>query len=296
MKNTFFIFINQNYFRKRYFICPPNTGIFILTIKLLKQQHYLALNNRPSTPHQTTIKTTQHTNSIPPLPKKVILPSKDNENDELIKKLQQENKLLKQSNQHLEQTIKEIKSASMNSIEILENLITTHQTKINELEKDLKNERLKYNELKYKENEMRTHSLEAIELTIVELEKSNEKSQKLISENEKMSKRHHTEIQILLQDINVLEAVLQDKMNKQVDLVQSLKKEKQINYKLLNEPLSINTTTNNRFNTTRERLLDTPIQEVDEEDEEDDTYNNNCCALCDKKGHHLIHCNAITTY
>lgn len=315
-------------FRKRYFICPPNTGIFILAIKVIKQQHFLSLHNRPSTPRNTHTSTASN-KTRPPLPittntttatnKKVIISpttptltpiptptsttavkNNDTNNQLLIlqkrvEELEAENKSLRQSNEFLEQTVSDIKSASMDSIEILENMIQSNQNTITELESNLNTEKLKFNQLQQEQNDIKKAGLEAIELTISELESTNRKSEKLIQENESMSKTHHKEIKILLQDINVLENVLQSKMDNEVYLLNSLKKEKHQNARL---SLELSKKFGSKANTTTMTdprwsfIRDTPIQEEEEEDLLDDNILSNC-ALCEKQGHDLIHCDII---
>ena len=240
-------------------------------------------NHSPSSPSSTL-----NLALLPPLPKKVLLSTQDNQNEINLKKrileLEVENKRLKQSSQtkinHLEETVSKIKTASMDSIEILENIIQSHQSKINQLEYQLSAETQKVNHLE-KDRKDITDSINA---TIKNLEES----------NENQDKRHHHEIQLLLQDIVVLENVLEDKMNKEVDLQNSLKREKLWNNKLSIElkSLKYNSMSYDRFR------LDTPIEEVSEEEEED-LFDDNIlshCALCEKKGHHLIHCSIITTH
>ncbi|KAG2229170.1 hypothetical protein INT48_001490 [Thamnidium elegans] len=203
---------------QRYFICPPNTGLFILANKVLKQQHHTPVYNRPLTPHRSnSSKLSSPLRVLPPLPKKVIL-SEDNELLLLKKRidaLEAENKMLKQVNQSsnnriqfLEQTVIEVKKAGMDSIEILESMVTSERSKVKELQLE--------------QNDLRLAGLEAIESyesTLNQLQSDNKKSQQ----------SHHQQVQLFLQDINVLENVLQNKMDKQVDLVESLKRERQNN-------------------------------------------------------------------
>lgn len=249
------------------------------------------LHNRPLTPHRSNSSklSSPSLRVLPPLPKKVIL-SEDNELLLLKKKidmLEAENKMLKQLNQSstnriqfLEQTVIEVKRAGMDSIEIMETMVT--------------NEREKNKLLGIEQNELRLAGLEAIE--------SYESTLNTLQlENKKLQQSHHQEIQVLLQDINVLENVLQNKMDKQVDLVQSLKRERQNNCKLTTELKALKfqlkiTTTENNYNNNSSRWsfmrLDTPIEEEEEDDEESDLLRR--CPLCEKQGHDIIHCSILT--
>ncbi|KAL7317113.1 hypothetical protein PS15m_003511 [Mucor circinelloides] len=311
---------------KRYFVCPPKTGLFILAIKVIKQQQHLNLINRPSTPHHhhKSKKPPSFTIDAPP-----PLPTKVNNNIDLIsriKALEQENSELKEAaslmekkkNEHIEQlesTIAQIKKASMDSIEILEDI---HRQKIQQMTASLDDEKKKVNNLLLEQNDLRKAGLEAIESyesTLSGLEKSTLKSRqiwdmerkKMQNEQDAMMKSHHDQVRLLLQDIDTLEVVLQDKMTKEIDLVESLKKERQNNSLLTTELKGIkfqmksNNTThiitdiNNRWS-VRDKL-DTPIPEEDEGDEEENLFHDNImsvCALCEQKGHHLIHCHILT--
>lgn len=294
----------------------------------MKQQHFISLHNRPSTPRNIH-NTTASNRPRPPLPittstnatttKKVIISpttptltpiptptstttikNNDTNNQLLIlqkrvEELEAENKSLRQSNEFLEQTVNDIKSASMDSIEILENMIQSNQNTIIELESNLNTEKLKYNKLEHEQNDIKKAGLEAIELTISELESTNQKSEKLIQENESMAKSHHKEIKILLQDISVLENVLQSKMDNEIYLLNSLKKEKHQNARLsleLSKKFGSKTNAATIADTRWSFIRDTPIQEEEEEDLLDDNILSNC-ALCEKQGHDLIHCNII---
>ncbi|GAN10950.1 hypothetical protein MAM1_0436d10500 [Mucor ambiguus] len=314
---------------KRYFVCPPKTGLFILAIKVIKQQQHLHLINRPSTPHHhhKSKKTPSFTLDAPP-----PLPAKVNHNIDLIsriKALEQENSELKQAaslmekkkNEHIEQledTIVQIKKASMDSIEILEDI---HRQKIQQMAATLDDEKRKVHDLVLEQNDLRKAGLEAIESyesTLSGLEKSTSKSRqlwdlerkKMQEEQDAMMKSHHDQVRLLLHDIDTLEVVLQDKMSKEIDLVESLRKERQ-NSSLLttelkgikfqmkshNNAAHIITDISNRWS-VRDKL-DTPIPEEDEEEEEqeEDLFDDNImsiCALCEQKGHHLIHCHILT--
>ncbi|KAL9555436.1 hypothetical protein MBANPS3_002346 [Mucor bainieri] len=313
---------------KRYFVCPPKTGLFILAIKVIKQQQHLHLINRPSTPHH------HHKSKKPPsftLDAPPPLPTKVNHNIDLIsriKALEQENSDLKQAaslmekkkNEHIEQledTIVQIKKASMDSIEILEDI---HRQKVQQLTATLDDEKRKVHDLLLEQNDLRKAGLEAIESyesTLSGLEKSTTKSRhlwdlerkKMQEEQDAMMKSHHNQVRLLLHDIDTLEVVLQDKMSKEIDLVESLRKERQNNSLLTTELKGIKFQTRSNSNATHiitdfsnrwsvRDKLDTPIPEEDEDEEqEEDLFDDNImsiCALCEQKGHHLIHCHILT--
>lgn len=298
------------------------------------------LLNRPSTPHhQPNLYHHKSKNppsftidAPPPLPTKTITNNNSSSNDLIsrIKALEKENIELKQAaslmekkkNEHIEQlehTISQVKKASMDSIEILEDI---HRQKIQQMTATLDDEKKKVYDLSMEQNDLRKAGLEAIESyesTLSGLEKSKLKSRqiwdlerkKMQDEQDAMIKSHHQQVGLLLQDIDTLEVVLQDKMNKEIDLVNSLKRERQNNSLLTTELKGIKfqmKSTNifagsdisNRWS-FRDKL-DTPIpeedeEEEDEEDEEEDLFDDNImsiCALCEQKGHHLIHCHILT--
>lgn len=226
----------------------------------------------------------------------------------------------KKKNEHIEQledTIVQIKKASMDSIEILEDI---HRQKIQQMTATLDDEKKKIHDLLLEQNDLRKAGLEAIqsyESTLSGLEKSTHKSRqlwdlerkKMQEEQDAMLKSHHDQVRLLLHDIDTLEVVLQDKMCNEMDLVESLRKERQNNsllttelkgikfqMKSSNNATFINTDISNRWS-VRDKL-DTPIPEEDEEEEqEEDLFDDNImsiCALCEQKGHHLIHCHILT--
>lgn len=261
--------------------------MFILAIKVIKQQQ---LHNRPSTPHRSnSTKLSSPLRVLPPLPKKVIL-SEDNELSLLKKRidaLESENKILKKVNassniriQFLEQTVIDVKKAGMDSIEILESMVQSHQSQLTA-------QKATIHGLHLEQNDLRLAGLEAIESyenTLADLQKN----------SATLSRNHHHEVKLLLQDINLLENVLENKMDKQLDLVESLKRERQNNTKMALEIKSLKfqlkMNDNSRWSCMR---LDTPIEEEEEEDLLDDNVLE-ICALCEKQGHDLIHCSIIT--
>ena len=299
------------------------------------------LFNRPSTPHhQPNLYHHKSKNppsftidAPPPLPTKTISSNNNNNSNNSnnlisrIKALEKENIELKQAatlmerkkNENIEQlehTISQIKKASMDSIEILEDI---HRQKIQQMTAALDDERKKVHDLLMEQNDLRKAGLEAIESyesTLSGLEKNKLKSRqtwdlerkKMQDEQDAMMKSHHQQVGLLLQDIDTLEVVLQDKMNKEIDLIDSLKRERQNNSLLTTELKGIKfqmKSTNifagndisNRWS-FRDKL-DTPIPEEDEEEEEEeeDLFDDNImsiCALCEQKGHHLIHCHILT--
>lgn len=284
------------------------------------------LINRPSTPHHhhKSKKPPSFTIDAPP-----PLPTKDNSNIDLIsriKALERENSELKQAaslmekkkNEHIEQlegTIVQIKKASMDSIEILEDI---HRQKIQQMTAVLDDEKRKVHDLLLEQNDLRKAGLEAIESyesTLSGLEKSTFKSRqiwdlerkKMQDEQDAMMRSHHDHVRLLLHDIDTLEVVLQDKLTKELDLVESFKRERQNNSLLTTELKGIKfqmksnssathiiTDISNRWS-VRDKL-DTPIPEEDEEEEEDLFDDNimSICALCEQKGHHLIHCHILS--
>ncbi|CEP09877.1 hypothetical protein [Parasitella parasitica] len=316
---------------KRYFVCPPKTGLFILAIKVIKQQQHLSLLNRPSTPHHYH---QQKSKNLPSFPMEVPppLPAKINNHDLMsrIKALEQENSELKQAaslmekkkNERIEQlesTILQVKKASMDSIDILEDI---HRQKMQQMAASLEDEKRKVRELLTEQNDLRKAGLEAIESyesTLAGFEKSKLKSRqiwdlerkKMQDEQDAMLKSHHQQVRLLLQDIDTLEMVLHDKMTKEVDLVDSLKREKQNNSLLTTElkgikfqlKISTNFTAGsdgaaaaNYHRWSIRDKLDTPIPEEEEEDNEEDLFNDsimNICALCEQKGHDLIQCHIL---
>jgi hypothetical protein len=290
-------------------VCPPNAGLFLLAIKVIKQQHHLLLHNRPSTPHNKTMKpskssiiTTSRTATapLPPLPP---IPTAQNNELLLLKKkierLESENRILrdqqdtKSTKIHLlEQTISDIKKASMDSMEILESMVTTQSERASQFEHLLNIERQKNNQLIFENDDLQKAGLEVIE----ELEKTNELLATEKREKQHMLKSHHENVKLLLQDMNVLELVLQHKMDKSTELNDALKKELFLNIKLTTELKGLKK--QERYSTyyMRDRL-DTPIEEEPEEEEEDLLDDNilSVCALCEKKGHDLVHCNIIVS-
>jgi hypothetical protein len=306
------------YYSKRYFVCPPKTGLFILAIKVLKQQQHLHLINRPSTPHNNiSSPTLKHARALPPLPKKATL-----NNNELLQKrieaLETENRMLKEqaslNNQSerilvLEQSLIEVKKASMDSIEILENMVQSHQNTIHQLSNQLDKEKQKNQTLLEEQNDLRKAGLEAIESyesTLAGLEQQKVKSRQSWEQSQqKTNKTHQREVKILLKDIVVLEQVLETRMTREAELLDSIKKERQNNLKLTAElkamkfqvKINTNYNDNSRWSLFNKDRLDTPIEEVEEEEEEEDLLDDNIlsiCALCEKKGHHLIHCHMLT--
>lgn len=274
-----FLIIFQN--SKRYFHCPPHTGLFILASKVIKQQQ---LHNRPSTPHRsnsTRLQSSPPIRLLPPLPKKVILSSQQDNELALLKKridaLESENQKLKEINTtstsrilFLEQTVIDVKKAGMDSIEILESIVQSNQSQLATHTSTIHNLRLEQNDLRLAGLE----AIESYESTLQDIQKN----------QENISRDHHHQIKLLLQDINLLENVLENKMEKQLDLVKDLQRERQQNLKLIAEIKSLKFKNENRWTFMR---LDTPIEE--EEEEELDI-----CALCEKQGHDLIHCSLIT--
>ncbi|KAI8640127.1 hypothetical protein BD408DRAFT_391173 [Parasitella parasitica] len=281
----------------------------------------------PSTPHHHHQKL-KHLPSFPintPPP----LPAKINNHDLMarIKALERENSQLKQAaslmekkkNEHIEQlesTILQVKKASMESIDILEDI---HRQKMQQMTVSLEDEKKKVRDLLTEQNDLRRAGLEAIESyesTLAGLEKSKLKSRqiwdlerkKMQDEQDAMLKSHHQQVRLLLQDIDTLEVVLNDKMNKEATLVDSLKKEKQ-NCSLLTTELKgikfqLKITTNftagsdtANYRWSIRDKLDTPIPEEEEENEEDlfDDSIMNICALCEQKGHDLIHCHILSS-
>lgn len=224
----------------------------------------------------------------------------------------------KKKNEHIEQlegTIVQIKKASMDSIEILEDI---HRQKIQQMTAVLDDEKRKVHDLLLEQNDLRKAGLEAIESyesTLSGLEKSTFKSRqiwdlerkKMQDEQDAMMRSHHDHVRLLLHDIDTLEVVLQDKLTKELDLVESFKRERQNNSLLTTELKGIKfqmksnssathiiTDISNRWS-VRDKL-DTPIPEEDEEEEEDLFDDNimSICALCEQKGHHLIHCHILS--
>jgi hypothetical protein len=92
-----------------------------------------------------------------------------------------------------------------------------------------------------------------------------------------VERRHQHEIKIFLQDINVLENVIQGKMDKENDLLNLLKAERKLTTRLKTELKVSRLQT--KFNHYQDKP-DTPI-----EDDEDDSV----CAICNGK-HDIIHC------
>ncbi|RCH85480.1 CAP-GLY domain-containing linker protein 3, partial [Rhizopus stolonifer] len=260
---------------KRYFICPPKTGLFILAIKLVKQQ------------------------PVPP-----PLPLHQHQWIEKIEALEAENRQLKKEHQsqlalkdkhiqHLENSIVDIKKASIDSIEILEGMVQVNYQKVQQLEYALQIEKQKLHASVAEKDDLQKSVLEAIgsyEISLNTIENKRKEQQE----------RHHQEIKILLQDIHVLETALQSKLDKETDLMHSLRTARQQSLKLNSElkkythHIKINTSLDNRWSTfiPRDRLLDTPIEE--EEDEEEQTEEDDCI-LCGNKGHHLIHCHLLNS-
>lgn len=288
------------------------------------------LLNRPSTPHNIISSTptspqSKHVRALPPLPKKAGF-SNNEQLQKRIEALEAENKLLKEqaslSNQSeriltLEQSLKEVKKASMDSIEILENMVQSHQTTIHKLSNQLDVEKQKNQALLEEQNDLRKAGLEAIESyesTLAGLEQHKAKSKQhwelertqLIQDHQKTQESHHHEVKILLKDIVVLEQVLETKMNRETELLETVKKERQNSLKLTAElkaakfqvKINTNYNDNSRWSLFHKDRLDTPIEEVDEEEEEDLLDDNvlSTCALCEKKGHHLIHCHMLESY
>jgi hypothetical protein len=296
---------------------------------VIKQQQHLHLINRPSTPHNIISNSptfqSKHARALPPLPKKATF-----NNNELLQKrieaLEAENRLLKEqaSLNHqserilaLEQSLTEVKKASMDSIEILENMVQSHQNTIHQLSAQLDIEKQKNQTLLDEQNDLRKAGLEAIESyesTLAGLEQQKVKSwqnwelerSQLVQDQQKANKTHQHEVKILLKDIVVLEQVLETKMNRETELLETVKKERLNNHKLTAElkamkfqvKINTNYSDNSRWSLFNKDRLDTPIEEVEEEEEEDLLDDNilSTCALCEEKGHHLIHCHMLAPH
>ncbi|KAG1039646.1 hypothetical protein G6F43_012453 [Rhizopus delemar] len=215
----------------------------------------------------------------------------------------------------LEQMVTEMKKAGMDSVEMLESIVQNHEKKVASLETALSKERNKIQQLVQGQDDLRKAGLEAVEsneLTLIKLEKAKEhwKTEKVRLQEEfdkresQLRRSHHHEIETLLKDITVLEDVLQSKIDKESNLVESLKREQRYSNKLIAEMKSIKlqmktnqgiifssaidsyrNSSHNRWSV--HNRLDTPIQE---EEEEDDVVS---CTLCGKDDHDLFHCSFL---
>ncbi|KAI9478103.1 MAG: hypothetical protein EXX96DRAFT_619048 [Benjaminiella poitrasii] len=269
---------------KRYFACPPKTGLFVLAIKLIKLQQHLNLINRPSTPYQKKKKQPITQMPPPPPPPSAATTAPTTVNKELqdrIKALEEENNQLKahlqQSEQKhktkdiyiqsLETSIQDLKNASIESLDLIEDLVQMNDTQLQKITTDHEAERRKFISQNDDLQKVGLEAIESYEATLLET-----------------TKRHHQEIKVLLEDMQGLEIVLQNKINREADLTESLIRERHYNSRLIIE-LKKKSVSSLRPS----RLLDTPIEEEEDEDEVV------VCALCEDRGHNLIHCPLLLT-
>ncbi|KAI8363898.1 CAP Gly-rich domain-containing protein [Blakeslea trispora] len=286
---------------ERYFHCPPKTGLFVLATALLKQKY-----RHPSHSTQTT-------------KKQQALEPKSSMQHQLLKRiesLEAQNEQLRQQNEQyisqmelkdkriesLEKSISDIKDASLESIELLEGLMQAKYQEAEQLEYALRNEKQKSKTFEDEKEKLHETILEAIESyeTSLSLIEENQREQK-----EKLKVHHRQEVKLLVQDVAVLESFLQTKLNREVELTDSLKKSQQQNFRLQNElkkngyQVKMSSSIDHRYSLPRERMLNTPIEEEEEEEEgffedEEETMAQCGCPLCGKKGHHLIHCDILS--
>ncbi|KAI7903332.1 uncharacterized protein BX663DRAFT_530964 [Cokeromyces recurvatus] len=231
--------------------------------------------NGPSTPYQK--KSPSMVTIIPPLPshelqdKMKLLEAENRQLKSTLVQLEENQKIKDNHIQSLESSLKELQDTSMESIDMLEDLVQSYERQVQQLSNNLHISNQKITTLINEQNDLRKAGLEAIESYELTLEKT--------------SKQHHKDIKVLLKDINCLEIILQSKLNKEIDLTESLMRERHYSSRLIHELKKKFTTFTFKPIMYNTRLLDTPIEE-EEEEEEDMTP----CALCDNKGHHLIHC------
>lgn len=333
------------FFSKRYFLCPPKTGLFAPITKVTKiSQQKNHFHYRPSTPHQKkhdlpkkmmSIENNQetmllqqridsleaenqflklhHEDRVPLLQKQMI--ELETRYEHVISEKNKEIQAKDEKIRELEQMVTEMKKAGMDSVEMLESIVQNHEKKVASLETALSKERNKIQQLVQGQDDLRKAGLEAVEsneLTLIKLEKAKEhwRTEKVRLQEEfdkresQLRRSHHHEIETLLKDITVLEDVLQSKIDKESNLVESLKREQRYSNKLIAEMKSIKlqmktnqgiifssaidsyrNSSHNRWSV--HNRLDTPIQE---EDEEDDVVS---CTLCGKDDHDLFHCSFL---
>jgi hypothetical protein len=345
--------------RKRYFVCPQKSGIFVLVTKIKKE------GRRPSTPHTSTTSPKTPTNQLfvlPPVPIKKDQPpspqptratqscSSNNSLLSRIERLEAENKLLKASKENsletdnlkqqlnheraknksaeerikwLEKTVEQVKRTGMESLDMLESVTTSHQRELSTAQSLLLAEKRRVQELLQEHSDLRKAGLEAIEsyeTTLAGIEKSRLKSKQLWDlERKRMQEeaaadieferkratekllhefnmdmtqlvqRHHYEIKVLLEDAEVLESVIQTNADKEKDLSESLKRERQYSSKLAAElkGIKFQIKVNGGYNSSCDReyprdKLDTPVEDDDER-----------CAICNRKDHDILHCTSM---
>lgn len=258
-------------YRKRYFVCPPNTGLFILATKLAKQQQ---CHDRPSTPYQkvkSNIKTSTLPSLPPPVPKK-----EPSALEKRIQELELENKQLKQTMNACEAKNKNLKKTSMESIEILGKMLQSQYEKVQLLNK-------KNQDLYVETEELKKASLDAIESYETSLKSWEKEKSEIIQSHQHTVDRYQ-------KDITVLEYILKKKAIKESDLIELIRKERHYNSKLSRELKSLKHQYENATRWSYNRVLDrldTPIEEDEDCDE------NKKCPLCNQLGHSLLHCQLV---
>ncbi|KAG1473822.1 hypothetical protein G6F56_000728 [Rhizopus delemar] len=318
---------------KRYFLCPPKTGLFAPVTKLTKISQ-----PRPATPHkkmnpkrmmsienseeimllQKKIESLEaenqflklhHASRVPILQKQLV--DLEAEHARVLSEKDDEIQAKNEKIHELEQVVTEVKRAGLDSLEMLETIVQRHQKKVGSLEQSLDNERNKRQVLLQEQDNLRKAGLEAVESNESALNQLESVKQHWIKEKRQLQeefeqsqlrlrKSQHHEIKILLQDINVLEIVLQSKIDRENALTESLKREKQYSNKMLTDAKSIklHIKTKNRatFNSPADYRISHPYSlhhslntPIEEEEEEEITS----CTLCGKEGHDLFHCSIL---
>lgn len=321
------------FFSKRYFLCPPKTGLFAPVTKLTKISQ-----PRPATPHkkmnpkrmmsienseeimllQKKIESLEaenqflklhHASRVPILQKQLV--DLEAEHARVLSEKDDEIQAKNEKIHELEQVVTEVKRAGLDSLEMLETIVQRHQKKVGSLEQSLDNERNKRQVLLQEQDNLRKAGLEAVESNESALNQLESVKQHWIKEKRQLQeefeqsqlrlrKSQHHEIKILLQDINVLEIVLQSKIDRENALTESLKREKQYSNKMLTDAKSIklHIKTKNRatFNSPADYRISHPYSlhhslntPIEEEEEEEITS----CTLCGKEGHDLFHCSIL---
>ncbi|CEI90169.1 hypothetical protein G6F70_007420 [Rhizopus microsporus] len=256
---------------KRYFLCPPKTGLFVQVGKLTKVNNHQK-QHRPSTPHVSAkVAYKKHNIPLPPPPKRMI----SIENNQELMQLQQRIDSLEAENQYLrlhqesrvpslqkkmieletlltgkdqeiqekdekihklEQIVAEVKRAGIDSLEMLESVVQNYQNQVAALEEALSLEKSKTKQLLQDQEELRKAGLEAIESnesTLKEFEKAKQLWQlEKIKLQDEFKQR---EAQLMQSHHHEIKTLLQDISILEVVLQSKMDKEHELNASLRRE-------------------------------------------------------------
>jgi hypothetical protein len=233
-----------------------------LASKLLKQQQQQNISNRPSTPHHK-LNTKLSTPSLSLLPSPPYSTTTNNT------PMHHSTPLLSPESPPPPLPPPLFPLPAIPTIENqLETRIKTLELENKQLKDTIEQDRIKHEKLELRMNTLRQTTVESIEI----LEKMLQSQYDKVVSLQTKSSLDQQSIQRYLKDISVLEFVLQTRLQKESDLIDLIRKERQYSIKIERKQADAKWALRDR--------LDTPI----EEDED------NVCPLCDQKGHELINC------